>query len=96
MNIEFATDMQRRVYKLLCEPGIRDVPIDVIFMRAHPGQAIERAEHNGDIVQLLSNREMQMKLGPLFMRMNAKLAAHGWRIAPGQLKQTYTLSRIEG
>ena len=98
--VDFQTDMQRRVYKALSEPCDTDVKIDELFMCAYPGQPRERrgAARDGRKMALptLTNREMQQYLAPLFARMNTRLATEGMKIEPGQLKQTYRLSTIQG
>lgn len=92
--ITFPTHMQTRVYKAL-EPVDHDVLIEDLFMSAYPGTAIERMVGD-DVLPLLTNRDMQQYLGPLFARMNTRLEEHNLKIIPGQLKQTYRLAYIKG
>lgn len=98
--VEFQTDMQRRVYKVLSEPFDTDVKIDELFMCAYPGQPLERMAMDSRGLPMalptLTNRDMQQYLAPLFARMNTRLAVDGMKIEPGQLKQTYRLSTIQG
>lgn len=93
-DIHFPTDMQTRVYKALSGDTV-DVHIEDLFMCAYPGTPIETVR-NDKVVAIYEVRELQQRLGPLFHRMNARLAKYGQCIKPGQLKQTYRLSNIDG
>lgn len=93
-TIDFPTEMQARVYKLLSEQMGRDITIEDLYMCAYPGSPIERRAGSGYVS--LSNRDMQQYLGPLFSRMNQRLDKYGLCIQPGKLKQTYCLSNTAG
>lgn len=92
----FQTNIQKRIYSKLMPVGT-DVKIDELYMAAHPGEPIERMVDTPTgpmALPRLNNRDMQQLLGSTLANMNAKLAPHGLKIEPGQIKQTYRLSNI--
>jgi hypothetical protein len=58
-----------------------DVAISKIYYKLH---TIKR-EH----------REQQQLIGATISRLNKRLVAHGYRIAPGEKRKTYRLRKIE-
>lgn len=60
-----------------------DVPIVSMFLSAYPN----------DLVDGITVRIMQQRLGSVIARANQKLTDE--RIVPGRLKQTYRLEKVE-
>lgn len=74
--------MQRRVFDTFRLRGYdKDVPITVLYASAYPDQNASG----------MTSRDMQMRLAPLFLRINAKLSAS--RIIVGEFKRTYRIVR---
>lgn len=73
--------LQQRVFDVLQAKPNKDVPIEDLYYTAYP--------ISGAVHWTLSVRDMQQRMGPLFVRINDKLKRG--RIVPGELKQTYRL-----
>lgn len=72
--------LQERLYAVFENHKDQDILIDDLFVVAYGDEAFEG----------FSTRDKQMKLAPIFSRINEKL--HGQCIEPGQLKRTYRLN----
>lgn len=76
------SELQRHAYSLLKHN--REVTIEQLYMAVY-------GDAQDDLFRPLTNRTMQLKLAPMFKRINQKLA--GEKIVPGDTKQTYKLTQ---
>lgn len=73
---------EQRLFDMLSDPPGVDVPILQLF------------EGMGSKFKATSNKDRQMAVGGRLSSMMSKL--DGWKLRPGDLKQTYRLERIDG
>ena len=80
------TSLQKKMFDVVKSGGVKGVSITYMYAHLYGAPLLS-----------MTVRDMQIKLGPLISRVNAKLEAKRsiFRVRPGNIKQTYVIQRVE-